>query len=56
MWLYFGLLLFLLAVFLSKDKLLVESIFTLMPAFWLHCATVWKVVGSIPDGVIWIFH
>jgi hypothetical protein len=26
-----------------------------MPAFWLHCATVWKFGGLIPDGVIWIF-
>jgi hypothetical protein len=24
---------------------------------WLrHCATNWKVAGSIPDGVIGIFH
>jgi len=24
---------------------------------WLrHCTTSWKVAGSIPDGVIWIFH
>ena len=24
---------------------------------WLtHCATSWKVTGSIPDGVIAIFH
>jgi hypothetical protein len=26
-------------------------------AQWLrHCATNWKVAGSIPDGVIGIFH
>jgi hypothetical protein len=28
-----------------------------MVAQWLrHCATNWKVMGSIPDGVIGIFH
>jgi hypothetical protein len=29
----------------------------LMVAQWLrYCATNWKVAGSIPDGVIGIFH
>jgi hypothetical protein len=34
---------------------------SLMSRIWLltwlrHCATSWKVAGSIPDGVIGIFH
>jgi hypothetical protein len=30
---------------------------TLLAAQWLgHCAATWQVTGSIPDGVIEIFH
>jgi hypothetical protein len=51
------------SVFLSSFVLVLlhgrisYSLYSIPVAQWLrHCATNWKVAGSIPDGVIGIFY
>ena len=40
--------------FFSSDTIKIEG--TAVAQWLRHCATNWKVAGSIPDGVIGIFH
>jgi hypothetical protein len=47
---------FSVAEFVLKPYCSAKILQLLIHAWLRHCAISWKVVGSIPDGVIGIFH
>jgi hypothetical protein len=47
---------FYVAEFVLKPYCSAKILQLLIHAWLRHCATSWKVVGSIPNGVIEIFH